>query len=162
MSIYKNVELQISDEGADFIGDWEGEELWAYRDVKGIWTIGIGHIETAHEGMVITREEMFELFRQDVERYIDAINRVVTARLTQRQYDALVSLCFNIGVAGFSNSTVCRMLNQERYLQAADAFLMWNKVRDQGRLRVVQGLANRRKAERSMFLEGTPTGWLHG
>jgi len=154
VSIYKHLSLQISDEGADFIGDWEGEELWAYRDVKGIWTIGIGHIINVHEGMVITKEKMFELFRQDVERYVEAINRSVTVALSQRQYDALVSLCFNIGISGLERSTVLRRLNKGNYLGAADAFLMWNKVRDQERLRVVQGLTNRRQAEREMFLRG--------
>jgi len=154
MSIYKYVELQISDEGADFIGDWEGEELVAYQDVKGIWTIGIGHIINVQEGMVITKEKMFELFRQDVERYVEAINNSVTVALSQRQYDALVSLCFNIGISGFERSTVCRRLNEGNYLGAADAFLMWNKVRDMGRLREVQGLTNRRLAEKEMFIEG--------
>lgn len=155
MSIYKHLSLQISDEGADFIGDWEGEELWAYRDVKGIWTIGIGHIEGVKEGDHITREEMFHIFRKDVARFVDGINSAVTVALSQRQYDALVSLVFNIGLGGFSNSTVLRELNQGHYEKAADAFLMWNKVRDQERLRVVQGLTNRRQAEREMFLEGT-------
>jgi len=155
VSIYKHLSLQISDEGADFIGDWEGEELWAYRDVKGIWTIGIGHIEGVYDGMVITEEQMFDLFRKDVARYVNALNNSISVALSQRQYDALVSLCFNIGISGFKRSTVRRMLNQGNYHKAADAFLMWNKVRDQERLRVVQGLTNRRQAEREMFLKGT-------
>ena len=70
------------------------------------------------------------------------------------KYDALVSLCFNIGISGFERSTVCRRLNEGNYLGAADAFLMWNKVRDMGRLREVQGLTNRRLAEKEMFIEG--------
>lgn len=160
MSIYKRVALQISDYGADFIGDWEGYELIAYRDVKGIWTIGIGHIRTAHEGMVITEDQMYDLFRDDVSRYVAGVNGSVTSRLTQRQYDALVSLSFNIGVTGFERSTVRREINQGNFVKAADAFLMWNKVRDQGRLRAVKGLTNRREAEREMFLEGTPEEWL--
>lgn len=154
MSIYKHLELEVSDEGADFIGTWEGYELKAYQDVKGIWTIGIGHIEDVYEGMVITKEQMFHMFREDVERYVDAINSSVSVALSQRQYDALVSLCFNIGISGFEGSTVRRRLNEKDYGWAADAFLMWNKVTDQGRLREVAGLTNRREAEREMFLEG--------
>lgn len=158
--IYNRLGLAISDYGLEFIESWEGMRLKAYRDVKGIWTIGIGHIRTAHEGMEITLEEGYELFRDDVQRYVDGVNDAIKMALTQRQYDACVSLCFNIGVNGFKTSSVAREINKGNYKKAADKFLLWNKVRDQGRLVAVQGLTNRRRAEREVFLEGTPEEWL--
>ena len=63
--------------------------------------------------------------------------------LTQNQFDALYSLCFNIGETNFKKSTVVRKLNEKDYQGAADAILMWNKPA------VLEG---RRKRERALFL----------
>tara|TARA_Y100001951_G_C11298065_1_gene277559 strand:- start:16201 stop:16671 length:471 start_codon:yes stop_codon:yes gene_type:complete len=154
MNLYANIPLAISDDGAEFIVEREGFELEAYQDVKGIWTIGVGHIVGVHRGMLWTEQQVVDAFQKDVQDYVDAVNDCVGVALSQKQYDALVSLCFNIGTTGFSNSTLVRRLNEGEYRLAADQFLVWNKVRIMNRLREVEGLSNRRKLEREMFLEG--------
>jgi hypothetical protein len=70
----------------------------------------------------------------------------VRVPLTQGQFDALVSLCFNIGGSGFRKSTVVRRLNEGNYRGAADAFLMWNKPPE---------IMGRRRSEYKQFLAAT-------
>jgi lysozyme len=67
----------------------------------------------------------------------------VKVPLTQNQFDALYSLCFNIGEGAFKKSTVVKRLNANDYKGAADAILMWNKP---------SVLEKRRKRERDLFL----------
>ena len=69
------------------------------------------------------------------------------AELTQSQFNACVSLCYNIGVEAFAKSSVARLLNERRYQAACHAFALWDKVRG----RVVRGLANRRADEQKEF-----------
>ena len=63
--------------------------------------------------------------------------------LKQAQFDALYSMCFNIGETNFKKSTVVKKLNENDLQGAADAILMWNKP---------AVLTNRRKRERDLFL----------
>ena len=68
--------------------------------------------------------------------------------INQNQFDALVSLCFNIGAGNFRSSTLLRVLNAGNLMAAADQFLVWDKVAGQ----VSDGLVRRRAAERALFV----------
>jgi len=97
-------------------------------------------------------------------QYEEAVNGAVTGvALTQDEFDALVSLCFNIGTGGFRTSTAVRLINQNQYRSGSDAaarqaaitgienaFAMWNKSGG----RVAPALAARRKRESDRFLRG--------
>ncbi len=77
--------------------------------------------------------------------------------LNQTQFDALVMLCFNIGIDGFKNSSVVKIINGEQasYKTLEDAWKAWNK--SQGN--VMQGLNNRRNAEYKLYSQGIYEGW---
>jgi lysozyme len=142
----------------DHIKKWEQLRLKAYLPTPhDVWTIGWGHTATAYEGMVITEKEAEKLLRKDLAWVRKTIADLVEVPLSQKQYDALAGLIFNIGRPNFSTSTVLRRLNAYDYEGAADAFLMWNKQRQNGHLVVLRGLKRRREEERAMFLEGTET-----
>jgi len=143
----------------DHIKKWEGYRGEAYKPTKDdVWTIGWGHTTTAKEGMKITEEEAEELFRWDLEWVEDAINDLVTVPVSQKQFDALASLTYNIGRTQFRNSSVLRRLNNGDYHGAGEAFLMWNKQRNkEGTLTVLRGLTRRRSEEMEMFYDGTTT-----
>ena len=104
---------RLSNEGAVAIATREGFSPTSYPDYKGR-SIGFGHLiktgETFDEPM--TREKAMEVFLQDVVWAEGAVNRGVVAPLTQNQYDALVSFCFNVGMTAFLNSTLVHKLNQ--------------------------------------------------
>jgi lysozyme len=84
----------------------------------------------------------------DVARFEDAVDTYVLTGLRQCEFDACVSLAYNIGEAAFGRSTLCSLLNLGRKREAADQFPLWNKAGG----RVLQGLVRRRAAERSLFV----------
>lgn len=97
------------------------------------------------KGMVITREKSREVLRSDLVRFERAVNDGVKVKLNQNQFDALVSLAFNIGEGAFGRSTLLRMLNANNYKGAAEQFLVWKNAG--GR----PILLNRRKREKALF-----------
>jgi lysozyme len=130
------------------IEKFEGRKNVAYLDGGGVWTIGIGHTRGVRAGMTATNAQIDDWFAQDVATTVAGVNAAVTAYVTQNQFDAMVSLAFNIGVAAFAGSTLVRKLNSGDTLGAAAQFVRWNQ--DNGL--VVPGLTNRRRAEADYFV----------
>lgn len=146
-----NNHLRLSENGLKHLKQEEGERLNAYKDVVGIWTIGVGHTGWVGKlpvkaGMKITTEQSSELLRQDVIRFEKAIKNGVKVPLNQNQFDALVGLVFNIGEGNFSRSTLLKKLNTGDYQGAAEQFLVWKRA---GTLKDV--LLPRRKREKALF-----------
>ena len=145
-------EMDISPAGVQALAGREGIRTLAYKDSVGVWTIGIGHSAAAGppipvHGMQITVQEALDLFHKDLKQYVAEVNRAVKVNCTQNQFDACVSLCYNIGVNGFAGSSVVRDINQHYIQAAANAFLMWDHPEE---------LLGRRKAERLQFLTTDP------
>jgi lysozyme len=145
-------EHKISDSGINLIKGFEGLELKAYQDSVKIWTIGHGTIKYPNgkavaKGDTCTAAQAVEYMRHDLKGFEAKVNDVVKVPLTQNQYDALVSLTYNIGQTAFANSTLLKKLNAKDYKGAAEQFLVWNKAGG----RVIQGLVNRRAAEKKVF-----------
>lgn len=133
------------------IKDHEGLRLTAYQDGGGVWTIGYGHTGSdVREGLTIPLSEAERLLTRDLRTAEWHVTRLVQVKLTQNQFDALVSFVYNIGGGAFETSTMLRLLNAGEYEGAANQFLRWNK--DNGK--VVDGLTNRRRKERELFLRG--------
>ena len=139
--------MAIAKSTLSFITSEEGVRYKAYKDSKGLWTIGVGHLIKSNEphlmNATLTQEEVDKLLESDVKWCDEAVASSVRVPLTQPQYDALYSLCFNIGETQFKKSTVVKRLNANDYTGAADAILMWNKP---------AVLEKRRKRERALFL----------
>ena len=142
---------KIGAAGITLIKQFEGCRLKAYRDIVGKWTIGYGSTTGVSEGDEITAEEAEERLQRDLAWFENGVAKVVEVKIRQNQFDALVSLTYNIGLGNFRKSTVLRKLNNRDDFGAAAAFLMWRKA---GGVEVV-GLLRRRRAERELFLRGT-------
>ena len=147
---YTNIEetiMAIAKSTLDFITKEEGARNKAYKDTKGLWTIGVGHLIKDDEKNLInatlTNDQVEDLLRKDLKWCSEAVEGSVKVPLAQNQFDALYSLCFNIGATAFKNSTVVKKINSNDVQGAADAILMWNKP---------AVLENRRKRERELFL----------
>ena len=97
--------------------------------------------------MTITAEKSRVLLIADVAKFEAAINRLVKVPLKQHQFDALVSLVFNIGETNFARSTLLKNLNANDFKGAAEQFLVWKNAGG----RPLNGLLNRRKREKDMF-----------
>lgn len=111
----------------------EARKLKAYKDTKGIWTIGIGHTAAAgapipYAGLTISAAEADVIFARDLVQYEDAVRDAINVVLTDNQFDALVSICFNIGTGGFRGSTFVKRINaRASAAQIRAAILMWKK-----------------------------------
>ena len=137
----------------DAIKSHEGLRLVAYQDSKGVWTIGYGDTgPDVVKGLVITKAEAEERLQRRLVEFEGYVNEYVKVALTQNQFDALVSLVYNIGPENFRTSTLRRKLNSGDYAGAADQFAPWNKIRVKGVLRVENGLTTRRAKERQLFV----------
>ncbi len=149
--------MKVSQTGIDLIKHFEGLRLEAYKDIAGIWTIGYGHTgPDVSEGMRISEEEAEALLRKDLTRFEQGVSSAVKVALGQNQFDALVSLAYNIGINAFRGSTAKRLLNKGNFIQAADAITWWNKATINGIRQKVPGLVRRRAAEAALFLTDLP------
>ena len=145
--------MQTSEKGIALIKEFEGCKLTAYRDSVGVWTIGYGWTQPVdgkpiRSGMTIKQETAERLLKTGLVSYESDVSRLVKVRLTQGQFDALVSFTYNVGARSLSTSTLLRKLNAGDYVDAADEFLRWNKAGG----KVLNGLTRRREAERALFL----------
>lgn len=142
---------QISPGGLALIQQFEGFEPTGYLPTgHDVPTAGWGHTgPDVQVGQTYSTAQCVEWLQQDVAWAEEAVTNDITyLPFTQHQFDACVSLCFNIGVTGFTTSSVARLLNMGNIQGAADAFLLWDKQHGT----VLAGLVRRRQAERLWFL----------
>ena len=153
--------MRTSSAGRAAIARREGNVLTAYLDSVGVWTIGVGHTSVAGpprvtKGLKITAAQSDEILQRDLASVEASVSAMVKVPLNQNEFDALVSLVFNIGAGGFKGSSVLRNLNAGNRRGAADSMLAWNKGTIGGKKVVLKGLANRRAEERAQFLSRAP------
>jgi lysozyme len=142
--------MKTSERGLQFIKQFETLQLKAYRDPVGVWTIGWGHTPS-YPGQRITEEQAEALFRADIERFEKAVGEAVKVPITQDQFDALVSLAYNIGIRALARSTLVEKLNAGDVEGAAEEFKRWVYGRKGGRMEQLPGLVRRREAESRLF-----------
>ncbi len=144
---------RLSAAGRALIKGFEGLRLSAYPDGRNaageqLFSIGYGH-NGVPQGSTITAAEADRLFDADVRRYESAV-ATTTPRAEPWEFDAMVSLAYNIGTAAFADSTVAARHNRGDRQGAADAFEWWNKAAGV----VHKGLEARRERERDVYLHG--------
>ncbi|MBF9239734.1 lysozyme [Hymenobacter sp. BT683] len=154
--------MKISPAGLDLIKREERFMARKYFCSAGKATIGYGHVilhgEEKYLYATLSEAEASALLQRDVDRTYGAhVAKRLTRAVTQTQFDAMVSLCFNIGTAGFDKSSVLRLANLGSTDTAAitAAFGAWNKVTNP-RTRVLEpnrGLTLRRGREAALFLQ---------
>lgn len=148
--------MQTSDKGIALIKQFEGCKLTAYPDPGtggAPWTIGYGWTQPVdgkpvRPGMTIDQTTADRLLKTGLVSYENDVSRLVKVKLSQGQFDALVSFTYNLGSRSLSTSTLLSKLNAGDYAGAADEFPRWNKAGG----KVLNGLTRRREAERALFL----------
>lgn len=141
---------EIPERAIKLIRLFEGFSSVVYICSGGYKTLGIGHLVRSDEVFPeeITMELAEELLRKDLLVAGAAIMRLVTVPITDNQYSALLSFCFNIGAGALQASTLRSMLNRGEYVDAADQFPRWCFAGG----RKIKGLYLRRLRERELFL----------
>lgn len=148
----------------------EGCRYKPYQCPARLWTIGVGHvmypdqarIPSSVEGMAQRKawplkpqdnrkwseEEVDSILAKDVVRFERGVERYVSVRLSQNEFDALVSFSFNLGLGVLQRSTLRQALNRGDKATAIESLLKYNKAGG----KVLKGLDNRRKDEAALFL----------
>lgn len=141
--------MKTSEKIKSMIKKWEGCRLKAYKCPAGVWTIGYGHTQGVTPGMVITQEKADALFEEEIEKFEKQVRPLVSGiDLTQNQYDALVSLAYNIGVGALGRSSLLRKVRANpNDPTIRTSFNQW--IRGGGK--ILPGLVSRRKAEANHY-----------
>ena len=159
--------MKTGNEGIALIKEFEGFSAKAYPDPKSggkPYTTGYGTTQYPNGrpvtmGDVCTREQAEQYLRHDLKAFESAVSAAVTVPLKQGQFDAMVSIVYNVGSGSKAKSgiimlkdgkpsTLLRKLNAGDYKGAADEFLKWVSPGSN----VEAGLRRRRTAERQLFL----------
>lgn len=150
--------MRLSRKGARFIAEFEGLRNAPYNDPAGHCTIGAGHL--IHRGHctvadrrawgTISERRALRLLRKDAALAAGAVRDLVTVRLHQREFDALVSFAYNVGAGNFARSTLLRRLNAGERSAVPGELRKWVKAGG----RELPGLIRRREAEGRLFMRG--------
>jgi len=140
---------RVSARGVELVAKYEGCRLEAYKCPAGVWTIGYGHTAGVKPGdRLPSAEAAKKLLREDLARYAASVSDCVAKGLirfplTQNQFDALTSFCYNCGAGNLRT-----LVSGRDAATVADKMLAYNK----GGGKVLAGLTKRREEERSLFL----------
>ena len=144
--------MKMTNAGKKFLTELEGVKNHMYYDSKGYATIGIGHLidmvtESHLMTKILTNEEIYELLDKDLQTYEDCVQETCgSAVYSAYKNDALVSICYNIGKAGFRSSTFAKRINaMESDDRIVAAIMQWTADWE---------LHGRRTVEARLFKEG--------
>lgn len=146
MTVRRNSIAALALSGAALVAlvTHEGYSDRAYTPVTGdVPTIGFGTTAGVKMGDTTTPTKALARVLTDVQKFEGAIKQCVRVPLHQHEYDAYVSLSYNIGSGAFCGSTLVKKLNAEDYAGACDEILKWDKFKGQP----LRGLTLRRQDE---------------
>lgn len=167
--------MRLSNKGLDLIKAQEGYlteqedgSCRAYLCPAGKWTCGWGCTEGVTSNTHWTRDEATAALAREMSKHEANVLKLAKVPLTQGQFDALVSLCYNIGPGALGKSTLLKRLNGGDAARAATHFADFKYARARGAAAklykvpdgtpvVMAGLVKRRAKEAELFLSDTPT-----
>jgi lysozyme len=157
MSLKRNSVAALSLSAAALIGiaGWESFSPKAYDDGVGVQTVGFGTTKIdgkpVKQGDTITPVRALQQLGKDADVYQQAMRHCIKVPMYQHEWDAYVSLTYNIGAGAFCRSTLVRRLNARDYSGACWEILRWNKAGG----KVLRGLTKRRESEYNLCVGKT-------
>jgi lysozyme len=149
---------QITAAGRSLIETCEGFESRAYRDTKGIWTIGYGHVDPSiRPGLVWTRDRAALTLSHDLTKVSAGVEHLLgadashCADLTLNQFSALCALSYNIGLHAFGGSSALNLILGGNRSLVPSAIRMWDKETVNHEMVVCAGLVWRRACECALW-----------
>jgi lysozyme len=165
--------MKVSKTCLEVLKHHEGVRQKPYLCPAKLWSIGVGHVmypeqakyPSTPEGMAkraawplqekdnrrFSMEEVDAILAHDLARFERGVERLITVRLTQGQFDCLVSFAFNLGLGGLQRSPVRQAVNRGDHEAAMASLVKYCK----GGGKVLPGLVKRRRDERAMYLGTT-------
>lgn len=144
--------MRMSPNGLDVLKRRTGLTLQARQDGTGLWFIGFAHYGDVKEGMTITQDEAEAKLEYEIERLEKQLAGMLEVPVSTGQWDALVLLVFDYGLARIRSSILIRLVNAGDFDRAAGEFSKWVQVAGRPNIQMVR----RRDAEREMFLQDLP------
>jgi lysozyme len=147
--------MKITPEAIDLIKHYEGFRTHAYRDATGILTIGYGHTSMAgppvvNAGDVVSAAQAEDILAADVEKFAAGLRPLLHRELSDKQFSALVSFAYNVGISNVARSSVLAAVNAGNFEAVPQRLSLWVKAGSQ----TLPGLVKRRAAEAAMFISG--------
>jgi len=142
--------MKASNDALNLIKEFEGLKLEAYKCSAGVWTIGYGHTQNVKKGMKITKEEAEKFLQQDIVNFEKQLNSL-GLNLRQNQFDALISLIFNIGFGTFKKSVLYNRIKANPDDLAIKNIWERSFIRAGGH--ILPGLIRRRKKEAQLYFK---------
>lgn len=147
--------MNISLKGVNLIKYFEGLKLKAYKCSAGVWTIGIGTTiykdgTKVKQGDIISEAFAIELFQNDIKKFEKQVSSLVTSKINQNQFDALVSFAYNLGAGALGKSTLLKKVNANP--NDGTIILEFEKWVSAGGVKL-EGLIKRRKAESKLYFD---------
>ncbi|WP_392420145.1 lysozyme [Capnocytophaga canis] len=146
--------MKTSQQGIDLIKKWEGFRSAPYLDAAKVPTIGYGTTfypngkKVSMSDKPITEQEAEAYLRAVIAQFEQVVNRLVSSKINQNQFDALVSFVYNVGAGNFQKSTLLKLVNENpNHPDIGNWFLKYNKASG----RELKGLTNRRNDEASLY-----------
>ncbi|EPE9900512.1 lysozyme [Flavobacterium psychrophilum] len=125
--------MKLDENGYSLIMAFEGLRLKPYYDIAGIATIGYGNTFYPNGQSVkindkpITIEKAVEIFKNVSDKFAVIVDHFIKVPVNQNQFNALVSLCYNIGTTNFKNSTILKKINiQADNKTIGKEFIRWS------------------------------------
>lgn len=149
--------LHVSESGLRHIANEEGCRSKAYQCSAHVWTVGLGHTKGIKPGMKATNKEVAEYFVKDVGQAEEVVNKNITQKPSQAEYDMMVSFVFHLGAGNFTESTLLKKFNQGDNSGACWQYPRWVYVDGQDcRLKGSNcaGIPKRRETEKNVCLNG--------
>ncbi len=143
--------IGMSDDGLSILKYFESCRLEAYWDADGkVWTIGWGDTgpDVVKDLRITQAEADARLQRRLANEFVPGVLSGLTRSATKGQFDAMVDLAYNVGVAAFQGSTLLRKFNAGDIDGAEAEFKRWNKSGG----KVLLGLIRRRAADAARFV----------
>jgi len=145
--------MTTSPAGIDLIKKWESCRFTAYKDTKGVWTIGWGHTRDVKQGDVCTQAQADQWFVEDLAELVDDELAKLLPPCSQNEYDALASFVFNFGGPKLRTSTLLRKFIAGKKAAATAQFSRWVYTQDEKTKKMIieDGLVKRRQDEAILF-----------
>ena len=146
--------MKLNNAGYLLITEFEGFSAKPYLCPAKIPTIGYGNTYYSDGKRVtlldesISKQDAFDMFKLIADKFANKVSNLVKTPLNQNQFNALVSLSYNIGMANFMNSTLLKKVNKDHNdILIGLEFKKWNKVNK----KEVIGLTRRRLYESIIY-----------
>lgn len=132
---------------AAIVKSFEGCRLTAYRDVRGIWTLGWGHTANVHPGQTCTQAQADAWLDEDLQEASYELLQVSPGPFAPGAQDALTSFVFNLGIGNYRSSTLRTYVDNQEWSAVKTEMLKW----DHSGGEVIAGLERRRQAEADLI-----------